>query len=308
MDALIVGLGSSGRRHAGILHRLPGIDRLTVVTKQQSSKFECAADLGRIERLDTYGYIVIATETHRHFEQLTHVLERTGGATVLVEKPLFQQYKPMDIGSRRVFVGYNLRFHPVLQAIKQEILGERVLYANVLAGQYLPDWRPDRDYRACYSASSARGGGVLLDLSHEIDYCQWLFGGFADVVARDEKVSSLEINTDDLVCGTAKTVTGCVVCFSMDYISKTSQRRILVHTETKTVIGDLIAGSLTVQRASEPLVRTTFARLEREWTYRKMHEAILGGDAKDVCSFQEGQSVLRVVDRVVQAGKGTASE
>ena len=34
------------------------------------------------------------------------------------------------------------------------------------------------NYLKSYSASKSKGGGVLLDLSHEIDYINWLFGSF----------------------------------------------------------------------------------------------------------------------------------
>ena len=46
-------------------------------------------------------------------------------------------------------------------------------------GQYLPAWRPSRDYRETYTAQSAQGGGILLDASHEIDYVRWIGGEIA---------------------------------------------------------------------------------------------------------------------------------
>ena len=40
---------------------------------------------------------------------------------------------------------------------------------------YLPQWRK-KNYKKSYSSNAKLGGGVSLDLSHEIDYIQWIFG------------------------------------------------------------------------------------------------------------------------------------
>ena len=76
-------------------------------------------------------------------------------------------------------VAYNLRFLPVFREIER-ILREAVigqtLFVRIEAGQHLGAWRPARPYALGYSASTARGGGVALDLSHELDYMRMLFG------------------------------------------------------------------------------------------------------------------------------------
>jgi predicted dehydrogenase len=73
--------------------------------------------------------------------------------------------------------GYNLRFSYSLkrfnELIKKKIVG-KILSVRCEVGQYLPDWRPNKDFRKTVSANKRLGGGVLLELSHEIDYLRWI--------------------------------------------------------------------------------------------------------------------------------------
>ena len=71
-----------------------------------------------------------------------------------------------------------MRFLGAVRHIKEQLaknlLGD-IYFAQIEAGQYLPLWR-ERDYTESYSAHKSKGGGVALDLSHEIDYMRYLFG------------------------------------------------------------------------------------------------------------------------------------
>jgi predicted dehydrogenase len=97
-------------------------------------------------------------------------------------------------------VGYVLRFLPALHAVrkclKNGTLGV-VHTARIEVGQYLPDWRPDSDYRQGVTAQRKLGGGALLELSHEIDYATWLFGWPQTLQCSSARLSALEIDVED---------------------------------------------------------------------------------------------------------------
>ena len=68
---------------------------------------------------------------------------------------------------------------------------------SVYCGSYLPNWRPNKDFRATYSAHEAQGGGVHLDLFHELDYLCWILGMPTSAYGIRRNVSSLAIDASD---------------------------------------------------------------------------------------------------------------
>jgi predicted dehydrogenase len=131
------------------------------------------------------------------------------GVHLLLEKPIAAELAGttalLDLCRARnltLMIGYNLRFSPSLREAKRlvdEGTVGRVLGVRAEVGQYLPDWRPGTDYRRSVSARRSLGGGVLLELSHEIDYICWFFGLPNFVSARGGRYSDLDVDVEDMV-------------------------------------------------------------------------------------------------------------
>ena len=62
----------------------------------------------------------------------------------------------------------------------------------------MPDWRKGRNYHESYSVNVHKGGGVLRDLSHEIDYLMWMFGCVKEIISLGGHYSNLEGDSDDI--------------------------------------------------------------------------------------------------------------
>ena len=74
----------------------------------------------------------------------------------------------------------------------------RVVSARLEFGSWLPDWRPSQDYRDGYAVRRASGGGIVLDAIHELDYARWLVGDVHSVACFADRLSSLELETEDV--------------------------------------------------------------------------------------------------------------
>jgi predicted dehydrogenase len=197
MNVLVIGYGSIGSRHARLLAAL-GCN-VAVLSRRPIQFPKLFRDL--VVALESHipDYVVIANSTGEHFETLYELAKVKYNGTVIVEKPIFEQNKEIsNLPFRGLFVAYNLRFHPIILRVKSLLQRRRIFSVQGYVGKYLPDWRPSTDYRLSYSAKATLGGGALRDLSHELDYLTWILGGWNRVAALGGRLSSLEIDSDDV--------------------------------------------------------------------------------------------------------------
>jgi predicted dehydrogenase len=251
---------------------------------------------------------VIATDTGRHVEDALEAL--AAGFRVLVEKPLSAssaELVPLVEAARgepgRLHVAYCLRFHPGLLRFRELLPLLGAPHAVRIACQsYLPTWRPGRDFRASYSARAAEGG-VLRDLSHEIDYAMWLFGEPRAVAAAIPVRSRLGIEAEEAVDVVWTTAEGAAVSVRLDYLTHRSRRAILAQGELGELEWDAVAGTVRLELAdgearTEPIV------YDRGEMMRAQARAFLEQEASrrsGLCTFEEGLAVMRVCDAIREA-------
>lgn len=210
---LIVGLGSIGRRHLRLVRQLvPGVE--VAVFRHRAPQDTGQSGDPIVEHTVTSveealafrpDAAVIANPSTLHLGVSTALAR--AGVHLLVEKPIAdttdgvsQLIEICHAGAVTLMTGYNLRFLPSLQRFQAMLAADRVgrvLSVRAEVGQFLPAWRPDTDYRRGVSANASLGGGVLLELSHEIEYLRWLFGDVAWVSAIERRQSDLEIDVED---------------------------------------------------------------------------------------------------------------
>jgi predicted dehydrogenase len=146
--------------------------------------------------------------------------------------------------------GFNLRMLPSL-ALARETINNGVLgtlaRASFTAGQWLPDWRPSQDHRISYSASSELGGGVIFDLSHELDAVRSLVGACEVVASATARLPSLEIETESVACIIGRAKHGTLITISLDYVARHPIRRYEFVGDRATLIWDLPLQRLELQ-------------------------------------------------------------
>lgn len=202
----ILGFGSSGQRFLEVVKNWkPSASVLVYSSRDLALNDKVSTkQLGDITAFEPDVAIVCGNAAGR-VEMISALPQTLRG--LLIEKPLAANLEMarevigiLDTTATFVQVGYNLRFSPSLDDFRKRLEIKEfgsVLSVRAETGQHLPSWRPGRDYRSTVSAHAALGGGVLLELSHEIDYLQWLFGRIDWVSALVSQQSELEVDAED---------------------------------------------------------------------------------------------------------------
>ena len=295
IKALIVGKGSIGKRHGDVLAGL-GLN-VYFISRHDASGSNTFASLPGAFEYDKFDYVVVANRTSEHIASLLE-LERLGfKGKCLVEKPLFTTASDTGKFNYDLTVGYVLRFNPMLQRLREIISGQKILSINAYCGQYLPEWRPNQDYRQCYSSSRVLGGGALRDLSHELDYLQYIAGGWKRVVALGGKYSGLEIDSDDQYMILMESDSGAMSSCHINYLDRNIRRFCAVEYEGGSVIVDFIGATFTHNKIVEKF------SFDRNDLFIAMHKAILNSDSSIICSYADGVRTVHLIDAIEESAK-----
>ena len=294
--ALVAGFGSIGARHARVLIDDLGAE-VAVVSRREIGEARYR-DIGQAVTDFRPDYVVVANETSAHSAALRALDDAGFAGWILVEKPLCEDmaavYRPRNADVR---VAFNLRFLPVIEALRGIIADEGALTVEVHAGQWLPDWRPGRDYRETVSARLDAAGGVVRDLCHELDTVNSLLGGWQRVAATGGKVSDLEIDTEDAVAVLLECRDCPLVQVHLNYLDRHPVRTILVNTMRSTYQADLNTGSLSRDGTPAEPLDGSIAE-----TYAAEHRAVLAGGGR-ACTLDEAIDVVALADAI---GRATA--
>ena len=254
-----VGMGSIGRRHfrnvcsclarRGDRYQIDLYSHNLSLALEESivSRVSVQYELSESVRADKqYDAVFITNPTTMHFDTLQRFLPMA--KAIFLEKPAFDRpdvdLTQLDgLDDTICYVACPLRYHPVLCYVKKNVDFRRAYAARAISSSYLPDWRPNVDYRTCYSAHRDMGGGVAIDLIHEWDYLTDLFGMPQKGYALQRKVSGLEIDSEDIasyIADTGKTV----LELHLDYFGHTAIRRLDLFLPEETLECDIQNGTI----------------------------------------------------------------
>ena len=198
MKAVIIGGGSIGKRHAQNLNNLNILTRIIDID-----------EVNNIDNILNEGFDMglVCTPNINHIEHCLKLAEYN--LPIFCEKPFYTNIKGIDnllsiIKEKKLItmVGCNLRFTPEIKQIDPT-----TKYINVNIG-----------------ANKSMGGGVLLDVIHELDYLYYKFGPIKDISYTKDKLTNITNDTEDLVVGRINFKNGTIADFTLNYLSEEYQR------------------------------------------------------------------------------------
>jgi predicted dehydrogenase len=318
MIALVVGYGSIGRRHVRNLAAMAGIGAIFVYTRVKdrfaSPAFPpvtfidaSAVSLENCCRQGRPDFAIVANQTSRHVD--TAMALAAQGVHLFIEKPLSNSLQQVDLLERTarsrgvaIGIGYNLRYLPVMGYIKdflsRKLLGE-LYFGAIEVGQFLPSWRQNISYSDSYSAMSEEGGGVALDLSHEVDYMRHLFGEPDSWKTMKARVSDLKIDTEDVFEGLYRFPGGFICHVHMDYLQREARRSLRLLGSKGRLECDMIGRRLDITTDDETVHLQESSLFDIEKTYAdELHSFIgrLASGGKPEISLDDGIRALNLLE------------
>jgi predicted dehydrogenase len=218
MRVLVIGAGSIGRRHHDNLLALGATSRLV--------SWREAGLGGALAAMTDAQAVVVATATDIRLPLIEAAASL--GLPVYVEKPL--SFRPEDVEAiaeaaapvaDRSMLGYMLRYHPAVRALADADLTDVFQFALTI-GHDVTQWRENWRFSESYAAR-ADGGGVLLDLCHELDLAACLFPGLE--VTRVESLGHPSFRGVDFSSRISLRRQELVGDVSMDYLTPLLHRR-----------------------------------------------------------------------------------
>jgi predicted dehydrogenase len=225
MRALIVGLGGVGQRHMRNLKEIFPQSEIFAV-RQSNNNFEIDNNLKidhSVDIIEKYGVhiiptleealksrpdiAIVANPSSLHVETTKTLAQ--AGIPVFVEKPVACHQKDFDELIKLqndlktpIMVGYQLRFHPCVQRLK-DLLDDNIIgpvqSVEVAVHSYMPSWHDFKDPLEFYAGNKELGGGVVFTEIHEIDLLSWFFGLPKQVMAFGGVLGSLPLKVEDTI-------------------------------------------------------------------------------------------------------------
>ena len=198
-DFALIGSGNIAHKHGKNIKKL--FPKKTVLlckrTKSSSDKnfkgfcSNITPDIRSIKPLNKQSVAIVASPASMHISDSMILINN--GFNLLIEKPLSINEKNikklMTVCKNKksqIMVGYNLRFlesiNKLKDIIKSNIYGN-IISAHIHVASDARKWRTSKQFKNTVSANKKLGGGVINELSHEIDYMYYIFGKPDDVVS-----------------------------------------------------------------------------------------------------------------------------
>lgn len=200
-------------------------------------------------------FAIICSPTNNHLEQLELCAERK--IPVIVEKPVTNDFTSFNniinkyhesYFTKYTYLAYCLRFNPVIEYLKSKLTSKNPINVQIVNNNHLAAWQ--RQNLDSYSRYFERGGGVVLDLSHEIDFAYYIFNDLDIESFTTKKLGNFTIDAADYsqIIFSKKDI---LVEIRLNYHSHRAQREIIITFEDSSWVCDIKALKINVYKNRE---------------------------------------------------------
>ena len=331
MKFLIAGLGSIGRRHLRNLIALGETDIVLLRTRRATlpddelAGYPVETDLAEALERHRPEAVIVANPTSMHLD--VAIPAARAGCHILLEKPVSHSLDRLDIlqgaaqnGGSRILVGFQFRYHPTLNKAR-ELIGSgalgKILTVHAHWGEYLPQWHPWEDYRQSYAARPELGGGVIVTLTHPLDYLRYLLGDVESLWSFNGHISPLDVNVEDAAEIGLRFANGAVGGVHVNYFQRPPVHRLEIAGTYGTLRWNNADGVLHLFRMPAPFGSFSdqppapvmesfpppegFERNQLFVAQARHFIDIVRGESEPVCTLEDGIQAVRLAQAAYQS-------
>jgi predicted dehydrogenase len=178
----------------------------------------------------------------------------------------------------------------------QQVVGQ-LRHVKFTMAAHLADWHPWERYQDFFMASEELGGGALLDESHWLDLMLWFFGVPQKLFAKVEKISNLEIKTDDNVDIVVYYPNDMRVSLHLDLYARPHEKTIQFVGENGTLTWE--PNRIKIGKEMDPnweIEEFAYDRNDMFVEVAKEFLNILAGGSAKTCTIEDGVRVLNLIE------------
>ena len=321
MKFLIAGLGSIGRRHFRNLIALGEKDIVLLrshratLPDEELVGYPVETDLAEALKKQKPDAVIISNPTALHLD--VAIPSSKAGCSILMEKPISNSLdriselaSALGRGGGQLLVGFQFRFHPTLRKAAQLLKGDAIgkpLSFHVQWGEYLPNWHPWEDFKQGYAARPDLGGGVILTLTHPLDYVRMLLGEVDSLWAFTGSLN-LNLPVEDAAEIGLKLTNGAIGSIHVDYNQQPPSHCWEIVGSNGTMKWDNATGNLEMYTVEKKAWETHQppAGFERNVMFieeMKHFIAVVQKKESPVCTLKDGERALQLALAAHQSAK-----
>jgi len=324
MKFIVIGLGSIGKRHirnlidAGIKpHNITGIDPRKDRINETKKLYKIKETFNDLYKLNDkcYDAAIICSPTSLHITQAIFLAKKK--INIFIEKPLNHNLSKINLFKKlvkknklKVLITYPFRFSKhglkLKETVNKNKLGKIYFFRGIFS-EYLPDWHPWEDYTKFYMSKKNLGGGSLLDQSHLIDMCHFLFGEAKEIHGCiNSKVSDLRVETDDLVNMNIKFKNGTLGNIHQDMIGRKHQKNLEIICKNGNIYWNVYDLSVQIYNAKTKKTKTFSFGKDHNKMYKNQTRhmiKILKNIDKPKVSLEDGIHTMKIIEAAKKSNK-----
>lgn len=232
---------------------------------------------------------------------------------VLIEKPL-----SLNMGSTNylkrlsqtlsvpVLVGYCFShcdsLNKLVSLYSNNHAGES-FYVRIECSSYLPNWRPVQDFKNTVSANPSLGGGVLLELSHELEYANRIFGPFSELFAKINKINSLGLDVEESAEIILTNRDNLRVSIHIDFCSRAIERTCRIYGDQSVLKWDGINDRTSLYKDGKELEFWQFSKQRNDMFIKQLKHFFecVSLNIQPMVTLENGINVLQLIESIKES-------